>query len=255
MPDTPSIIALIPARAGSNRLPGKNVRKLNGHPLLAYSIVAAQESGIFKSVVVSTDSESYAAIARDYGAETPFLRPAAMAAGGSPDIDWVYYTLSRLRADGCLYDCFAILRPTSPFRRAATIRRAWSVFLAECDVDSLRAVERCREHPGKMWVVRAGKMLPLLPFEHSGRPWHSSPYQALPEVYVQNASLEIAWTRIVLAGRSIAGSVVMPFETVDYEGVDINVPADWSYVEYLLATGLVTLPEIQPVTTPDTRHD
>ena len=88
-----SAVALIPARHGSKRVPGKNVRPLAGHPMLAYTIAPAIESGVFESVIVSTDSEETAAIARHYGAEVPFLRPAAFAGDTSPDIEWVEHTL------------------------------------------------------------------------------------------------------------------------------------------------------------------
>ena len=96
----PTIVALIPARAGSKRVPDKNIRPLAGHPLMAYTIEAALESGIFADVIVSTDSERYAEIARYYGAEVPFLRPPELAGDVSPDIEWIEYTLKRLRADG-----------------------------------------------------------------------------------------------------------------------------------------------------------
>ena len=76
--------------------------------------------------------------------------------------------LTRLKAEGRSYDCFSILRPTSPFRTAATIKRAWSEFLAEQGVDSLRAVEKVTQHPGKMWVVRGKRMMPLLPLYSGG---------------------------------------------------------------------------------------
>src|ERR1044071_59827 len=96
----PSAIALIPARQGSKRVPGKNTRVLNGHPTLAYTIAPAIESGVFDAVIVSTDSEETAAIARHYGAEVPFLRPAAMAGDTSPDIEWLQDPLSGLRRQG-----------------------------------------------------------------------------------------------------------------------------------------------------------
>src|SRR5688572_12792460 len=192
-----SAVAFIPARLGSKRVPGKNIRALAGHPMLAYAIAPALESGVFSSVIVSTDSEEIAAIARHYGAEVPFLRPAAFAGDTSPDIEWLEHTLAELKRQGRTWDCFSLLRPTSPFRTADTIRRAWATFTAQDGVDSLRAVEKCAQHPGKMWVIRGQRMFPLLPFEHAspkpngegGQPWHSTPYQALPAVYVQNASL------------------------------------------------------------------
>ena len=240
----PSCIALIPARAGSKRVVDKNIRDIAGHPMLAYSIAAAVQSGVFAKVVVSTDSERYADIARRYGAEVPFLRPTEIAGDKSADIEWVESTLRQLREAGCEFDCFSILRPTSPFRLPETIRRAWSEFLAEEGVDSLRAVEKCAQHPCKMWVVRGRRMLPLIPFGPAELPWHSSQYPTLPEVYVQNASLEIAWTRVVADPRSISGHVVMPFLTRGSEGLDVNNEADWWHANYLIERGEAVLPTI-----------
>ena len=240
-----SAVALIPARQGSKRVPGKNVRALQGHPLLAYTIASAIESAVFDAVVVSTDSEETAAIARHYGAEVPFLRPAECAGDTSPDIEWVQYTLSELTRRGRTWDCFSLLRPTSPFRGAETIRRAWATFIAQDGVDSLRAVEKCGQHPAKMWVLQGDRMVSLLqPTDPAAPPWHSMPYQALPPVYVQNASLEIAWTRVVSEKRTIAGDVLVPFLTRGYEGFDINDPHDWMIAERLLADGAVTLPRV-----------
>ena len=232
---------------GSKRVPGKNVRMLAGHPMLAYAIAPAIESGVFDSVIISTDSEEIAAIARHYGAEAPFLRPATFAGDTSPDIEWLEHALTELKRQGRTWDAFSLLRPTSPFRTAATIRRAWATFTSQDGVDSLRAVEKCTQHPGKMWVVRGDRMFPLLPFGPETQPWHSTPYQALPPVYVQNASLEIAWSRVVFDRRTIAGDVVVPFVTESYEGFDINDPADWMIAEKLLADGAVQLPAVPQV--------
>jgi CMP-N,N'-diacetyllegionaminic acid synthase len=240
----PTSVALIPARSGSTRIPHKNVRYLGDHPLLAYTIAAAIESGIYQDVIVSTDSEHYAEVANHYGAEVPFLRPVEIAGTTSPDIEWVAYTLDSLKQSGRSYDCFSILRPTSPFRQPETIRRAWGEFVGEQGVDSLRAVEKCSEHPGKMWVIQGTRMTPLLPLGPVEQPWHSSQYQSLPVVHVQNASLEIAWTRVVYETKSIAGYTIMPFLTQGYEGFDVNKPVDWMVAEALLHSGEVSLPEI-----------
>jgi len=240
----PSAVAFIPARHGSKRVPGKNIRRLGAHPVLAYTIAPALASGVFESVIVSTDTDETAAIARHYGAEVPFLRPAEFAGDTSPDIEWVEYTLHELRGRGRTWECFSLLRPTSPFRTAATIRRAWGRFLSQGGIDSLRAVEKCGQHPGKMWAVEGDRMTPLLPGAPPGRPWHSTPYQALPPVYVQNASLEIAWTRVVFEGRTIAGDVLAPFFTEGYEGFDINDRHDWLVAERLIADGEAALPPV-----------
>jgi CMP-N,N'-diacetyllegionaminic acid synthase len=240
----PSVVALIPARSGSKRVIDKNARVLGGHPLMAYAIAAARASGVFDAVICSTDTGRLARIAHHYGAEIPFLRPAEFATSTSPDIEWVEDMLKRLKAEGRTYDCFSILRPTSPFRTADTIKRAWAAFLAEEGVDSLRAVEKVSQHPGKMWMVQGKRMLPLLPHGPKEQPWHSSQMAALPEVFVQNASLEIAWSRVVFDGRTIAGSSVMPFFTDEAEGFDINNQYDWDYAEAAVAQGKFTLPKV-----------
>ena len=236
------VVALIPARSGSERIPHKNVRVLNGHPILAYSIIAALDSGVFDAVVCATDSEEYAEVALHYGAEVPMLRPHDISGAKSPDIEWVEWVLNLLSDSGRPYNAFCILRPTSPFRTAATIKRAWAQFIGANGIDSLRAVEKCSQHPGKMWVVRGERMVPLLPLSSAAQPWHSSQYAALPTVHVQNASLEIAWSRVVTEGRTIAGQVLMPFLTTDVEGLDVNNEFDWWKAERLLQTGQATLP-------------
>jgi N-acylneuraminate cytidylyltransferase len=202
------------------------------------------QSQVFSAVIVSTDSQLYGDIAGHYGAEVPHLRPSELAGDLSPDIEWVEYTLRRLQENGRDYDCFSILRPTSPFRLPETIKRAWQAFLAGEGTDSLRAVEKCKQHPGKMWVVRGNRMVPLLPLTPSEQPWHSSQYQSLPEVYAQNASLEIAWSRVIFEGRTIAGNVLMPFFTKDYEGFDLNSAYDWNLAEHLIDSGQAGLPSI-----------
>jgi len=250
------VVALVPARSGSKRIEGKNVRLLRGHPLIAYTICAALRSNVFADVVVSTDDEETAEVARRYGASVPFLRPAAMAEDWSPDIEWVRHALGELRGGGATVDAFALLRPTSPLRPAASVARAVATLLADPEADSLRAVESVSEHPGKMWVLEPGgdRMSPLLDDGGADPPWHSTPYQALPPVYVQNASLEVAWSRTVDRHGSIAGRVVRPWVTESHDGFDLNHETDWLLLERLLEQGSVVLegPTIipAPVTEP-----
>jgi CMP-N,N'-diacetyllegionaminic acid synthase len=239
-----SAIALIPARAGSKRVPHKNIAPLHGHPLIAYTICAARQSAVFGGVIVSTDSERYADIARHYGADVPGLRPAQFAGDTSPDIEWVRYTLQLLADRGESYDAFSLLRPTSPCRKPETIQRAWAQFLEERDVDSLRAVEKCEQHPGKMWIVNNRRMRPFAAQGPGPTPYHSTQYAALPEVYVQNASLEIAWTRVPLEMNSIAGEALTPFLTQGDEGFDVNRPRDWRLLEMALERGEASLPDV-----------
>lgn len=238
------VVAFIPARSGSKRVPNKNIKSLNGHPMLAYTVRAAIDSGIFDAVICATDSELYADVARHYGADVPFLRSAEISGDRSPDIEWVVWMLQKLNEGGREFDAFSILRPTSPFRLPDTIRRAWSLFIEDHRSDSLRAVEKCKQHPGKMWVVRDKRMLPLLPYTNGSTPWHSSQYAALPEIYTQDASLEIAWSRVALEHNSIAGEAIIPFVSQGLEGFDINEPEDWWMAERILATQAAILPTI-----------
>lgn len=239
-------VALIPARAGSKRIPNKNVRILAGHPLIAYAISAALESGIFESVIVSTDSPEIAEQASSYGAKVPLLRPAEFASDTSPDIEWIRHLLVWLKDGGSRYNTFCILRPTSPFRQASTIRRAFQQFMHDGKADSLRAVQKCREHPGKMWVLDGTRMRPFIQNPDPGAtPWHSTPYQALPQVYVQNASLEIARCEAPLELGTIAGNDIMPFLTEGLEGFDINGPADWLLAESYTSQNPRLLPAVR----------
>jgi N-acylneuraminate cytidylyltransferase len=243
-PPAHNVIALIPARTGSKRIADKNILPLKGHPLLAYAIESALQSKVFSRVLVSTDSKEYSHVATHYGAEVPFLRPVELATDSSPDFEWIDDTLRRLGNMERTYDAFAILRPSNPFRTPETIRRAWNAFLEDPTTDSLRAVEPCKQHPGKMWVVEGRRMLPLLPFKTDGHPWHSRPTQHLPEIVAQNASLEIAWTRVVFESHTISGTVVKPIFTEGFEGFDLNTPEDWSRAVNLVQEGSVRLTEI-----------
>ena len=248
----PSAIALIGARAGSERVPGKNVRRLAGHPLLAYAIETARQSEVFDRIVVSTDSERIAQVARWYGADVPFLRPEEYSTSTSPDIEWIAWTLPQLDER---YDLFAIVRATNPFRGPDVIRRGLEQLLATPEADSIRAVERVKQHPGKMWVVDEVDRLmrPLLDQSHLDVAWHAGQYQGLPPVYVQNSALEIAWTRVVEATGTREGRVLAPFFTEGYEGLNIDDEEDFAHAERLHADRRAKLPEIgrAPYPSPD----
>jgi N-acylneuraminate cytidylyltransferase len=194
-------------------------------------------------VVVSTDSEEIAEVARAYGADVPFLRPAELATSTSPDIEWIAWTQPRLEEE---FDLFAIVRATNPFRGPDAIRRGLAQLLETPEADSLRAVELVKQHPGKMWIrAEDGRtMAPLLDQSHLDVAWHAGQYQALPRVYVQNSALEIAWTRVVAETGSREGRVVAPFLTEGYEGLNIDDEDDFARAEALVASRRARLPAI-----------
>jgi CMP-N-acetylneuraminic acid synthetase len=180
-------------------------------------------------------------VARAYGADVPGLRPPELATAVSPDIEWVQHVM-----EGRDEQLFSILRPTSPFRTAATICRAWEELLALGDrADSIRAVERVRQHPGKMWTLDGELMRPLLEQQREGTPTYSTQTKALPPVYVQNSSLEIAWSRVLVGPRpEIAGARIAPFLTEGWEGFSIDYPDDVGAAELALARGEAVLPKV-----------
>jgi CMP-N,N'-diacetyllegionaminic acid synthase len=238
-----SAVAFVPARSGSQRVPQKNVRPLAGHPLLAYAIETALQAGVFERVVVSTDSDEIASVARWYGAEVPFLRPTELATSTSPDIEWLSYTLEHLPER---YDLFALVRATNPFRGPDVVRRGLEQLLATPEADSIRAVELVKQHPGKMWLLSADgrTMAPLLRQAELEVAWHAGQYQALPPVYVQNSALEIAWSRVVIETGTREGEVLAPFFTDGLEGFNVDDEVDWEQAERLVSSGEATLPAV-----------
>jgi len=229
-------VAMIPARGNSVRLPGKNIRPLNGFPLIAYSIRAALEAGIFSEVIVSTDDPQIAQIAREWGACVPSLRPQEFALSSSTDLEWMMHAMENLISiPEDLIGCIAIIRPTNPLRRASTIRKAMEVFKKNSWADSLRAMDVTYIHPGKMWRVDENmEAKPYLDQTGEITPTHNRPTQTLEKLWLQNAGLEITKSRSLLETQSISGYRVMAFQMPDYEGLDLNTELDWRLLEALL---------------------
>lgn len=234
---------LIPARAGSRRVPGKNTKLLGGKPLIQWTIEAARAANVCE-IVVSTDDPAAGVWARERLCRIHY-RKAEHATDGAPDILWMLDLI-----DGVSTPYIAICRPTSPFRTASTIRRGYAAFIAS-GADSLRAVEPVKEHPGKMWMDRHGLILPVMPNHYVLNnelpvPWHSMPTQRLPIIYKQNASLEIAKVDVIKETRTISGYRVKPFFTETLEGFDINTPEDWAEAEIIAASLLSPAPSPFP---------
>jgi len=227
--------AFIPARSGSKRVPDKNIRELGGVPLLAHTVKLCVDSEMFDKVICVTDSSHYADIAKGFGAEVPLLRPSKIASDVSPDIDWVLWVLDILKENEEEPEHFFLMRPTSPFRSIEMLKKAWKQYLT-LKPDSLRAVELCKQHPGKMWELEGSRMKPLLPYSLDNTPWHSSQYANLPDIYVQNASLEIISVEAVREQKTISGTDIIPFFTQGYEGFDINDMADFEMAETIFSS-------------------
>jgi N-acylneuraminate cytidylyltransferase len=238
------ILALIPARGGSKSIPRKNIRPLAGHPLIAYSIAAGLAAEMVTRVVVSTDDEEIAAIARRYGAETPFLRPAELSLDNTTDLPVFQHALSWL-ADHENYcpEIVVQLRPTSPFRRAFHIDAAASQLLERPEADSVRTVCIPFQNPFKMWRIDPdGLMRPLLSAEFPEP--YNMPRQVLPEVYWQTGYVDAVWSETILEKGSMTGERILPLVIDPSEWIDIDSPDDWRRAERLLESGELTFEDL-----------
>jgi len=235
-------VAFIPARGGSKRVPGKNIRPLQGLPLIAYTISAAISSNVFDEIYVSTDDPETAEIATQFGARVPALRPREMASSNSPDIEWVTHAL----LNWCPKETstIALLRPTSPLRQARTISDALKKFRDAPWADSLRALQPVAEHPGKMWrLMENMEAKPYVNQDERKVPTHSSPTNTLEKLWVQNASLEIMRSTVIVKKETIAGDHVLGYQMPNYEGFDINTENDWDYLLFLVGNNPQLLPQ------------
>jgi CMP-N,N'-diacetyllegionaminic acid synthase len=207
------ILALIPARGGSKGIPRKNIIPIAGKPAIAYSIEQARRSRYVKRVIVSTDCNEIADVARRFGAEVPFLRPGAYAGDLSPDIDAFRHALTYLQ-DHENYCCDYVvhLRPPTILRSVEDIDEAIELIVSDPEADTLRSVCPATLSPYKMWLPSGKYMTPLLRHPEFAEP-HSMPRQVLPQVYWQNGYVDIIRSDVILKGR-MTGDRVLPFVVI-----------------------------------------
>lgn len=231
------VLALVPARGGSKSIPRKNIRPLAGHPLLAYSVAAGLQSELVTRVIVSTDDEEIAEVARGYGAETPFLRPAALAQDDTQDLPVFLHALEWLeKEEGYRPEVVVQLRPTSPVRPPDCVDRAVQILREHPEADSVRGVVPSGQNPYKMWRIDArGRMLPLLRdgFEEP----FNMPRQKLPPTYWQTGHVDAVRPDTILKKGSMSGAVILPIVIDPRYTVDIDNQRDWQRTERLLAQG------------------
>ncbi len=243
------ILAVIPARGGSKGIPRKNIRPFLGHPLVAYSIAAALQSEQVTRTIVSTDDEEIAAVARQYGAETPFMRPADLAQDQTTDLP-VFEQALRWLAENEGYRPAAVvqLRPTSPLRPRGLVDRAVRTLLDAPEADSVRGVIPSGQNPYKMWRIDAqGRMAPLLSVPGIAEPYNA-PRQALPPTYWQTGHIDAIRTACILQKHSLSGDVILPLQIDPRYAVDIDTLNDWRRAEWLVRQGELemVLPGRQP---------
>ena len=234
------ILALIPARGGSKGIPRKNIRNFAGYPLIAWSIAAGLQAYAVSRVIVSTDDEEIAAVARKHGAETPFMRPHELAQDRTNDMPVFEHALKWLEdIESYKPDIVVQLRPTSPIRPKDCVDSAVRVLIENPDADSVRGVVPAGQNPHKMWRFDGYNkpMKPLLEVEGISEPYNA-PRQILPQVYWQTGHIDVIRISTITRKHSLTGSVIYPHVIDARYTVDIDTPADWVKYEALVHSGL-----------------
>jgi N-acylneuraminate cytidylyltransferase len=242
------VLAIIPARGGSKGIPRKNIRDFAGFPLIAYSIAAGLQSKYVTRTIVSTDDEEIAAVARQSGAETPFIRPAEFAQDITTDLPVFKHALDWLKEhEGYTPDIVLQLRPTSPIRPLNCLDDAIQILIDHPEADSVRGVVDSGQNPYKMWKVdgSSGKMIPLLTVEGLKEPYNS-PRQQLPKTYWQTGHIDAIRPRAILEKDSMSGDVIMPLHIDPRYTVDIDSPSDWVKYQRLVTDGELEMVEPGP---------
>jgi CMP-N-acetylneuraminic acid synthetase len=218
-----SVLAVIPARSGSKTIPHKNIRDFCGKPLIAHSIEQARSCPLVTRTIVSTDSDDYARTALRYGAEVPFLRPAAISGDFATDLDVFQHALGwLLNAEGAIPGVCVHLRPTHPNRTPEQIAEAIRLLWAHADWDSVRSVVPSPETPFKMWFQKPdGRLVPVI--ESDIPEAHSQPRQMLPPTFLQNAAIDVIRSRTIVEHGSISGVRIGAFPMGMFH--DIDTPA------------------------------
>ena len=225
------ILALILARGGSKGIPGKNIKKLSGKPLISYTIEAAKKSEYINKIVVSTDDHEIAEVASEYGAEVPFIRPSELATDEASSDEAIKHALNFLNKNHSYKPDYVIsLQPTSPLRGVRDIDEAIKTFIKkENDYESLISVCESFENPFWMQKIENGELTPLMnDFGSFNR------RQELPTVYQLNGAIYLSTYKKFLEYESFYTDKIYPFVMKKEKSIDIDDDLDWKLAEILL---------------------
>lgn len=223
-----SFLAIIPARGGSKGIPHKNIMKLCGKPLIAYSIEAARKSKYIDFILVSTDDEAIREVSMNYGANVPFLRPEELSNDEARSIDVVLHGVNYLKAEGEEFDYVILLQPTSPLRTYEDIDSAIELIVEE-QGNSLISLCEVEENPILMRTLDDNKLNPILRFEGD-----NLRRQDLPRYYIFNGALYINKTEMLFSENTFVNDNSIPFIMDKRKSVDIDTILDAKLAEYIL---------------------
>jgi len=225
------VIAIIPARSGSKGVPDKNTKPIAGKPLMAYSIAAALKSNVINRVIVSTDSEEYACIARSYGAEVPFLRPSDVSGDLATDTQFFKHAIDWLREnEGFVPKYFAHLRPTTPLRNPQIIDDALISFI-DSNFTALRSVHKMSESSYKTFEIDNNK-LKLLCGGGFDIEAANLARQSFPDTYDANGYIDVVRTEMIDSKEMVHGNKVLAYVTD--RAYEIDEASDIEFLEYMI---------------------
>ena len=229
------ILAIVPARGGSKGLPRKNVRLLAGKPVIAWTIETALACRSLHRIIVSTDDEEIAQIAKEYRAEVPFLRPAELAQDDTPDLPVFQHTLSWLATHQDYHpDIVVWLRPTTPLRVVEDVEGAIQL-LKETDADCVRSICLAEHHPYWMKRLDSNRMVPFINGIDEQKYYRR---QLLPPVYRLNGAVDVIWCRTVAEKASFFGGDICGYVMPAERSIDLDSELDFALAELLLQRGV-----------------
>lgn len=227
------IVAVIPARSGSKGVVDKNIMLLAGHPLIAYTIAAARLAKNIDRVIVSTDLEKYAQIAREYGAEVPFLRPPEISGDNSTDYEWVKHALDWMQdKEGFIPNYLVHLRPTTPLREVDVIDNAIRYMMKNANATALRSAHKTHLTPYKMFKLKGEYMRPFLSYE-GFKEFYNLPRQIFEEAYIPNGYVDVLRPCVFMNTGLLHGDRIKLWETEEIP--DIDTISDFNYAHNLLS--------------------
>ena len=227
------ILGVIPARGGSKGIPNKNIVDLCGKPLISYTIEAARKSKYLTDVIVSTDSEEIAAVAKSVGGNVPFLRPKNLAADATPSAPVVAHAIEFMeRINQYKYDAVMLLQPTTPLRATIDIDNVIEIWIEE-EIDSVVSVVNVgAEHPLRMKRIISNRLINYIDQGIEDM----RPRQVLPEVYIRNGAIYLISRKKFESSGSLVGEEVVPYVMPEARSVNIDAMKDLIYAEYLLSS-------------------
>lgn len=229
------VLGVVGARSGSRSIPHKNIKLLLGKPLMAWIIEAAKKSAHMTRLILSTDSEEYAAIGRQYGAETPFMRPAEFSNDSASDIDYLTHTVEWLKKnEGWKPDIILRLPPTTPLCTTESIDACIRLLMEDPEATSARTITPAGKHPYKLWKTDGDRLVPFIPKELTGFDEPSNmPRQAFVPAFAHVDVIAVRYDTL-MKDRLLTGAKTRFVKLAKHDAVDIDTDIDFITAEILL---------------------